>query len=137
MFRYFQPLSLVSTVGLLALFACDESPTPIGPEESPSPSVGAAVSYSAHDLGLGGEFASTARGINTAGHVVGYTFDPDDTFRGFIWSDGVITHLGSLGGGDTRAFDINDVGQVVGSSRNTGGRLRAFRWTNGAMNGLG
>ena len=135
MSRYLRPLSLVPTLGLLALVACDESPTPTGPKESASPAV-AAASYSAHDLELGGEFATTARGINSAGHIVGYTFDPDDTFRGFLWKNGVITRLGSLGGRDTRAFDINDIGQVVGSSRNSGGRMRAFRWTNGTMTSL-
>ena len=138
MSRYLRPLNLASTLGWLALVACDESPAPTGPNEPPNPAVAAAASYSAQDLELGGEFATTARGINTAGHVVGYTFDPDDTFRVFIWKNGVITRFrSSLGGRHARAFDINDVGQVVGSAENTGGRMRAFRWTNGAMNGLG
>ena len=138
MSRYPSLLKLGPAFGLVALVACDQSPTPTGPRESPSPATAAAASYSAQDLGLGGEFASTARGINAAGHVVGYTFDPDDTFRTFIWKNGVITRFrSSLGGRDARGFDINDVGQVAGSAENAGGRMRAFRWTNGNMNALG
>jgi probable HAF family extracellular repeat protein len=69
---------------------------------------------------------------------VGYTFDPDDIFRAFIWKNGVTTHFrSSLGGYDAKAFDINDVGRVVGSAQNAGGKMRAFRRTNGTMAGLG
>jgi probable HAF family extracellular repeat protein len=137
MSRHLSPVKWASTLGLLALVACDESPTPTDPSESPSPVVAAAVSYSAQDLG-GGEIDSRATGINTAGQVVGYTFDPDDIFRVFIWKNGVTTHFrSSLGGYDAKAFDINDVGQVVGSAHNAWGKMRAFRWTNGTMVGLG
>lgn len=138
MSRPFSPLNLGCTLNLLALVACQESTTPTGPTESLSPARASAASYSAKDLGLGGEFATTARGINAAGHVVGYVFDPDDTFRGFIWKNGVTTRIGSsLGGRDARAFDINNAGQVVGSAANAAGAMRAFRWTDGVMKDLG
>jgi probable HAF family extracellular repeat protein len=102
MSRRLSPIKLVSTLGSLALFACDDGPTPTGPQESVSPALRAAASYSAQDLGLGGEFATTARGINTAGHVVGYTFDPDNTFRTFIWKNGAVTRFTSSLGGPSR-----------------------------------
>ena len=138
MSRCLSPLSLASTIALLVLVACDESPTPTGPEESPSPAVTAAVSYSAQDLGQGGEFDSRATGINISGLVVGYTFDPDDTYRVFIWKQGYITRFrSSLGGDHAKAFDINDVGQVAGAGENARGKMRAFRWMNGSMTGLG
>ena len=137
MTRLLPPLKPAFMLSMLALVACDESPSPTGPKESPSPAVAAAVSYSAQDLG-GGEFDSRATGINRAGHVVGYTFDPDDTYRVFIWKNGIITRFrSSLGGRHARAYDINDVGQVAGASENTGGKMRAFRWMNGSMTGLG
>ena len=136
--RQLYRLNQVSTLSMLALVACQESTTPTGPPESLSPARASAAGYSAQDLGLGGEFATTAMGINAAGHVVGYVFDPDDTFRGFIWKDGVITRIGSsLGGRDARAFDINNAGQVVGSAANAAGAMHAFRWTKGVMKDLG
>ena len=135
MFRRLSPLNLTSTLGLLALVACDGSPIPTDPQE-PAGSM-SAMSYTPQNLGIGGEFATTATSINNAGQVVGYWFRPDDVSRGFIWKDGVETRLGTLGGNDSRAFDINDGGQVVGAAENAGGKMRAFRWTNGIMRGLG
>ena len=139
MSRYPRPLYLASTLGLLGLVACDESPTPTGPQESPSPAAAAAVSYSAQVLdGLFGELDSRATAINPAGHVVGYTSESDDIHTVFIWKNGVITRFrSSLGGRHARALDINDAGQVAGSAENSGGRMRAFRWANGTMTGLG
>src|SRR5687767_13790964 len=45
--------------------------------------------------------------------------------------------LGSLGGGDTQAFDLNDSAQVVGYSRTASLQSRAFLWDNGQMVNLG
>ena len=48
-----------------------------------------------------------------------------------------LTDLGSLGGGDTQAFDLNDSTQVVGYSRTEMLKSRAFLWTDGQMVNLG
>jgi probable HAF family extracellular repeat protein len=48
-----------------------------------------------------------------------------------------LTDLGSLGGGDTQAFDLNDSTQVVGYSRTETLRSRAFLWDDGQMANLG
>src|SRR5687768_11222577 len=45
--------------------------------------------------------------------------------------------LGSLGGGDTQAFDLNDSAQVVGYSRTASLQSRAFLWNDGQMANLG
>ena len=45
--------------------------------------------------------------------------------------------LGSLGGGDTQAFDLNDSAQVVGYSRTASMQSRAFLWDGGQMANLG
>src|SRR5688572_1927836 len=48
-----------------------------------------------------------------------------------------LTDLGSLGGGDTQAFDLNDSAQVVGYSRTSSLQSRAFSWNDGQMANLG
>src|SRR5688572_2903285 len=48
-----------------------------------------------------------------------------------------LTDLGSLGGGDTQAFDLNDSAQVVGYSRTSSLQSRAFLWDGGQMSNLG
>jgi probable HAF family extracellular repeat protein len=138
MSQYLTPSSLAFTLSLFALSACDESTTPTQPEERASQAAAASVGYSARDLEISsaGE-GGGANAINAAGVVVGSTFGPDDTFRGFIWRNGVETRLPTLGGRETLAFDINDIGQVVGTSQTSFDKMRAFRWQNGVMRNLG
>jgi probable HAF family extracellular repeat protein len=138
MTRQVLPVNLALTLGALGLSACNESTAPTEPNQSTSQTAAAAVTYRARDLEISsrGEGGS-ATSINAAGVVVGSTFGPDDTWRGFIWRSGTSTHLGTLGGRETMANDINDGGQVVGSSETARGSFRAFRWVNGTMRNLG
>jgi probable HAF family extracellular repeat protein len=58
----------------------------------------------------------------------------------FLDSGGVITDLGSIGGGPetyTEAFGINNAGQVTGYSTAADGTQHAFVYTGGAMNDCG
>ena len=62
----------------------------------------------------------TAYGINNKGQVAGqsaiYTTN-GSVSRAFLWQNGVMTDLGTLGGfGFAAAFGINDSGQVVGAA---------------------
>ncbi len=61
---------------------------------------------------------STANGVNDAGVVVGQRQTSSD-FRAFVWRDGVVRDLPSLGGKYSSADNINPSGWNVGQSRTT------------------
>lgn len=82
---------------------------------------------------------SMAYGINGAGKIVGQSYvsniNPND--HAFLYSNGKMTDLGTLGGSQSSAFGINNGGQVVGWADTASGNQRAFIDTNGKMLSLG
>jgi probable HAF family extracellular repeat protein len=91
------------------------------------------------DLGtLPGQAESVARDINNRGQIIGW----DDGFYpigAWIWENGVMTSLGTLGPEWTRHVPnaINNRGQIVGESNTNSGLFRAFLWDDGTMTDLG
>lgn len=91
--------------------------------------------FTVTDLGtLGG--ASEAFAISENGKVAGM-YTPGSYEQAFLWEDGVMQGLGTLGGSRSQARGVNDAGQVVGYSQTSSGYNHAFLWENGAMQDLG
>lgn len=90
--------------------------------------------YSVTDLGTldGNRFTSPFR-INDLGQVVGQSSGTTPGGSAFLWQNGKMTNLGTLGGSNSVAFDINNSGQVVGNSLTSSGQTHAFVWQNGKM----
>jgi probable HAF family extracellular repeat protein len=112
------------------------------------------------DLGtLGGPNSQSFLGPNKRGQVAGLaeTRRPDPNnkdfcffgtgliCRAFLWENGRITDLGTLGGNNSSAFDINNRGQAVGGAENTARdptcttpqyQFRAVIWEDGKIHEL-
>lgn len=99
------------------------------------------------DLGtLGGTYAVTGSlqysgggSINDWGQVIGTSnLAGDATYHPFLWSQGRMTDLGTLGGANGEAFWINNLGEVVGRGDISGStNHHATLWRNGTVTDLG
>jgi probable HAF family extracellular repeat protein len=96
---------------------------------------------------LPGGAYSEASAINNFGQVVGFSgTSPDPSTRNqdhaFLYSNGAMTDLGTLGGATSYASAINDGGQIVGRADIPGPNQfvmvhHAFIYSNGQMTDLG
>jgi len=78
--------------------------------------------------------------INNNGQIVGSAYIDQVQSHAFVWQDGVMTDVGTLGGEMSRAVAINDHGQVAGVSSLRSGYnppLHVFLWAGGVMTDVG
>jgi probable HAF family extracellular repeat protein len=103
------------------------------------------IGYQVEDLGFlaGGTFTQV-EGLNSSGQIAGYASTWNGVIRAFLWQNGKIYDLGTLGGASAAAYSLNAAGQVVGSADTrlydfTSRRYiyHAFLWQNGEMRDLG
>lgn len=57
--------------------------------------------------------------------------------HGFVWRDGTLTDIGTLGGGESHAWVVNARGQVAGTAAVPGGAMHAVLWQDGTTTDLG
>jgi probable HAF family extracellular repeat protein len=89
--------------------------------------------YTITDLGgLSGTSLANVIALNNLGQAVGTSAN-----HAFLWENGTMTDLGTLGGSLSAANAINDKGQVVGESTTASGEKHAFLWNHGVMKDLG
>ncbi len=86
-----------------------------------------AQEYAITDLGTLGETRSEARGLNNIGQVVGFSSLTVPHAHAFLWEDGEMLDLGTVGGASNSfAYAINDAGYIV-----VGSAFHATLWFDG------
>jgi probable HAF family extracellular repeat protein len=71
---------------------------------------------------------SEAVAVNDRGDVIGWTGSASAP-RGFLWRNGKVVHLGSLGGTRSLPVALNERGTVVGESTTGDSTVKAVKWT--------
>jgi probable HAF family extracellular repeat protein len=76
---------------------------------------------------LSGKDTSAATTINNNGTVAGWGRVEGGSARCLVWSSGVVTELGTLGGDYCEAHGSNNIGDVVGQSSLADGNVHTFK----------
>jgi probable HAF family extracellular repeat protein len=81
--------------------------------------------------------------INDAGQIAGWSEVSNQgnclgfhSMHGFVYSNGQITDVGTLGGSCSIAYEVGESGQVVGQADTSAGRQHAFLYISGMMQDL-
>ena len=94
----------------------------------------AAVTYSVTDLGTcAGNSSSSATGISGNGQVTGYSYTGSNNYQAFLYSNGTMTALDSLGGSQSWAYGMSAGGLVTGIYSLGGNEYPGFIYSRGTM----
>ena len=149
-------LTLAAGVSLVVALAGAAGASP-KPTPSPSPPP-AATSYSVTNLGSLGYGVTDGVAINATGQVTGRSFNgatitlktccggcykggphnpcKEHIYHAFVWSNGTMTDLGTLGGNFSAGNAINLSGEVVGSAQTSTGVSHVVLWDGGKITDL-
>jgi probable HAF family extracellular repeat protein len=125
----------------LVFAACWPTDNPLqpAPPSAPRSTVAGSVGYEAIDLGTLGGDSSVPTALNDRGQIVGWSLTAGGNQRAFLWENGVMHELPTLGG-ETIATSINDAGLIAGTSRefcDGCGSVRLVTWRNAVIRDLG
>lgn len=97
------------------------------------------VRYVAQPIGSLGRGLTQGNDVNNRGEVTGYAWSgPTGTnTHAFLYADGAMRDLGTLGGIHSFGTALNDQRIVVGYAEVANRDLHAFRWVDGSMQDLG
>src|SRR5262245_13729851 len=83
-----------------------------------------------------GSFNGTATSVNDSGETVGYSYADDLNLHAFLYKNGLMRDLGSLGG-YSAALSINNAGDIVGfSAESAFGVAHPMVYRNGRMSAI-
>jgi probable HAF family extracellular repeat protein len=102
--------------------------------------VGPASRFHAVDLGLPAANGIQVVALNRRGQVAVYTTTSTSegtSFTCWLYDNGVLTNLGTLGGKVCQPTAMNDSGQIVGHSTTAEGYAHPFIYANGRMTDIG
>jgi probable HAF family extracellular repeat protein len=113
------------------------------------PATAATTTYTMTDLGSLG-YDTYGLAINAAGQITGYSYTSteiqipcppqkygqpkkcfENPYHAFLWSNGTMRDLGTLGGDFSTGVGINRSGEVVGTANTKSGSADAFLWNGG------
>src|SRR5262245_18999482 len=102
------------------------------------PARAVAVTYSLVDLGvLSGTTESLPTGVNANRQVTGVSYDAANSItRAFLYSGGILTNIGGIGGSTASGAAINALGHIAGDATTTGDLSIAGFFDDGSMHGI-